>query len=414
MKETDTVGSKKAGLSYWARIKPAFVKHGDLLLFGLALAVLAAILLNRPYNKVIPDTMPSITPSIVFTQWWQDYLENDTLMDLAEEFEKLHANIKVVIKDAAYEDLRDELFYPGETGYPGDVLALDPLWVPELLRRETIEYGDATPFLSFINVLYYNIEILKDAGFSRPPKSRSEFINYLKTINGKEESRWGITLDSKSSRGIYDNVLPWIWSAGAQLIKDGKPALNSRQLVESLSFLASLHKEGFIDQGSPNENKLEDFITGKTAFMIASSGDIVLVRERMGDEAFGVSSIPTPDNYSGISFFASTGWTASINSASEYKEEARLFAAFLAEKATLLSEKAHAIPGTGNQPAAYDPFYSKVWDITIAAEPAQDFDSLPFTELEQIFREELYALFEGKITPAEAAGEMQAKWSAKL
>jgi len=394
---------KTAFQSFWSRIKPSGRKYGDLLLFALALAVLAAILINRTAHKVITQT----APSIVFTQWWQDNLEKDTLKGLAEEFESLHRDIKIIIKDRAYEDLRNDLFNPSEDFFSGDVLALDPLWVPELLKSETIEQGNDALFISFINVLFYNIEILLEAEFTRPPKNRSEFTDYLRTIAAMEKNYHGFALDTGSSRGIYDDIFPWIWSSGAQLITDGKPTLNSRQVTDSLSFLSSLYKEGSIFPGYGN--KIEDFISGRTAFMIAPSGSIASVRERMGDEAFSVSSIPTPDNYAGKTFSASAAWTIGINAASAHKEEAQLFASFLADKASYLSGKAHAIPGTGNAPYTPDPFYSKVWDIAIAAEPAQDFTGLPWIELEKIFREELNAMFAGNSTPAETAAAIQEK-----
>ena len=416
---------KKALLSYWAKVKPAFQKHGDKLLFVLALAILAAALFNLVGKKAITQ---AAAPSIVFTQWWQDNLEKDTLQTLIKEFESIHGDIKIVIKDRSYEDLRQDLFNPSETSFPGDILALDPLWVPELLAGKTIETQEAenqrtfdpaqsgsdAPLLSFIDVLYYNVEILKEAGFTKPPKTRGEFIDCLKTLTNTEKGRWGLAMDRNSSRGIYDDVFPWIWSAGAQLIKDGKPVVTSRPVVESLSFLASLNSEGFIIPGTLHEGKLEDFISGRAAFMIAPEEETALVWERMGDQAFGVSSVPTPDNYAGKTFFASAGWTLGINSASAHKEEARLFADFLAGHASLLSEKAGAIPGNGNPSPSTDPFYSKTWDITIAAEPARDFTGLPWTELEEIFKEELDALFEERSTPAGTAAAIQERWDTVL
>ena len=396
--------SKAAGLG------GSFRKHGDILLFVLALTVLAAALVHLAVNRKVDQTIPSI----VFTQWWKDNLEKDTLQNLAEEFESLHKDIKVVIKETAYEDLRNGLFNPSETSFPGDILALDPLWVPELLKKGIIEQGNEAPILSFIDVLYYNVGILREAGFTRPPKNRSEFIDQLKAVTDKEKSRWGLAMDRNSSRGIYDDVFPWIWSAGTPLINDKKPVVSSRQVVESLSFLASLNKEGLLVPDNLYGNKLEDFFSGRAVFMIAPASNIAVARERMGDDTFGVSSVPSPANYTGKSFYASAAWTAGVNSASAHKEEARLFAEFLSGKASVLSEKARAIPGDNSQPPLLDPMYSKVWDIAIAAEPAQDFVSLPWTELEKTFGEELDALFEEKSSPAEAAALIQKRWEEAL
>ena len=384
-------------------------KHGDMLLFVLALVVVVTIFFSIRVNR----TITKVIPSIVFTQWWEDDLEKNTLQDIINEFESLHKEIKIVLSSKPYEDLRLELFDSPETVFSGDVLALDTLWVPELQKKGIIEnlwtesppqQSFKVPLLSFVTILYYNTNVLKNAGFSRPPKSRSEFINYARAITNEEENRWGLALDENSSRWVYDDVYPWIWSAGTQLIKDGMPTVTSRSVIDVLSFLVSLKREGLVVPG----NKLEDFTSGKAAFMISSAKDIGFVRNRMGDESFSISSVPLPDNYAGETYYGTTGWTIGINSTSAHKEEARLFADFLAGKALILSQKAGARPE--NLPSQ-DPFYSKVWDIFIAGEPAQEFSGLPWTEMERAFREELFSLFAEKTSPAETAAAIQERWS---
>lgn len=432
--------AKKAAESHWARVRPAFQKYGDKLLFVLGLAVLVMILFSAGGEKAIAAVA---APSVVFTQWRQDDFEKETLRNLVQEFENLHGGIKIVLKDAAYEDVRSELFdsellNPAGSektkASPGDILALDPLWVPELVKRGIIENeqgekprtsGLESSLLSFIDVLYYNVGMLKDSGFTRPPKTRGEFLSYARAVAAAEKNRagsapgsvFGLALGGSSSRGIYDDVYPWIWAAGAQLIREGKPAVNSRPVVECLAFLASLNSEGLVIPGALSagaEEKLEDFTAGRAAFMIAPAGDIEFVKEHMGDGAFGISSVPQPDNYAGKTFYGTAGWTVGIYSGSAHKEEAELFAAFLAEKTALLSEQTKAAPGA-TTPAAPDPLYSKVWDIAIAGESARDFSGLPGEyQLEGIFREELSALFAGEASPAEAAAAIQEKWNTVL
>ena len=405
-----------------------FHKYGDKLLFILALAVLATAIF-RFGGKAIANVA---NPPIVFTQWWQDDIGKEALLDIIEEFEKFNEGIKIILNTTPYEDLRSVLLYSANPAsaddispdsFPGDIIALDPLWVPELLKKGIIEdpvirvaQGSGEGLLSFINVLYYNIEILREAGFSMPPKSRGDFLNQTRALCNKEEGRWGLAMGGNSSRGISDDVLPWIWAAGIELIKDGKPEVNSRQVTESLAFLSILNSEGIIAPGAfsaDNNKKLEDFILGRAAFIIAPASDIDFLREYMGDEQLGVTSVPAPDNYTGKTFFGSAAWTAGVYSYSAHKEEARLFLDFLASKTSTLSAKLKATPGYSVLPDG-DSFYSKVWDIAIAGENARDFAGLPWGELEIIFKEGLYLLFADKYSPAETAGTIQAKWEAAI
>ena len=380
-----------------------------LLLFFIALLIFMRIKLTNKGESVE-------TPSIVFTQWWEKDADKELLLKIISEFENFHGDFKIILNTCSYEDLRLALFQGtpiGDSIYPGDVIALDTLWVSELDKKTIIENVNANP-VSYINILYYNINILKEAGFSRPPKTRGEFLACARRLAGGKGNPAGLALGMNSSRGIYDDVLPWIWAAGVQLIKDGKPQVNSRQVVDCLSFLASLYSEGLLTPQSLTANpaeKLEDFISGKAAFVIAPASEIGLVRGRMGDEAFGITSIPTPDNYAGKTFFAVSAWTVGVFSASAHKEEAKLFAAFLAENAAYLSDKINAIPGSSTTPV-YDAFYSKVWDIEIAGEMAQDFSGLNWTELEESFMEELSALFAGKASAGDAAKAIQKRWEA--
>ena len=397
-----------------------FKKHGDKLLFALALAVLATALIRVVAKPAIQQAK---TRDIVFTQWWDNYLEKDTLTELIKEFEDTNEGIKIILNPVSYENMHKELTDQSESSVAntirGDLFAMDTLWVPAVLEKKIIENADIeVPLLRYINVLYYNVEILKEAGFSRPPKTRGEFLNYAKALKSENANVWALTLGLNSSRGIYDDIFPWMWAAGLELIKDGNPAIDSRPVTESLSFLASLERDGLIVPGglqADAEKKLEDFVSGRAAFMIAPTRDIEFVRERMGEEAFSITSVPVPDNYAGKTYIASADWTLGVSAESLLKEETRLFADFVAQKTETLADKARAIPGnsiTGNTKP--DPFYSKAWDIAISGEITRDFNGLQWEQLEKIFYKELSLLFEGTSSPAETATATHKGWEALL
>jgi len=371
-------------------------QHRDLLLFILALVVLAFALFPKKSIFAAPEAV-----KIVFTQWWENDLEENTLRELISEFEDLHPGLKIVLEPTSYEELQHDLF--AGTVPQSDVLALDPLWVPELQTREIIGSG-SPPLVSFINVLYYNIDILKDSGFSRPPKTRTEFINYSRAVKKKDENYQALVMDDDSSRWVYDDVYPWIWASGVQLVLDGKPLVNSRPVIDSLAFLAALNSEDLVVL----DKKLSHFCSGKTAFMISSARNIGLIRESMGEGSFGISSVPSIDNHAGPFFYGTDEWALGISLASARQEEAKLFVDFICEKASTLNTKS----GASSAQRGDDPFYSKVWDIAISGEAARDFSALPWAEAEKAAKEALLMLFLGELSAAEAARSIQKEWEA--
>jgi ABC-type glycerol-3-phosphate transport system substrate-binding protein len=159
-------------------------------------------------------------------------------------------------------------------------------------------------------------------------------------------------------------VYSWIWASGAE---------GGTVAEEALGFLSRLSGENLLHPGSPEfdeSEKLEAFINGHSAFMIAAVQDAEILRRRMGD-SFGFSSIPAPGSQAGKPVFGVFGWSLGISGQSAYKEEAKIFAAFLAEQGAYLSEKLHAVPGNAASPSPAvqkDPFYSKAWDLYISGD----------------------------------------------
>ena len=403
-------------------------KYGDEFLIVLAVMVLAAgvirWLVSSERNSALTENETPIV--LVFGHWWAEQLGEETLAELKNEFENLHEGITINFDNTSYEESRRKLYFLKEENFDEennetawDIFALDTLWVPELIQRGVLEprlsMPDA-PLVSFINLLYYNIELLLEAGFSAPPRNRTEFMAQARAVTNAGGNRRGLVMDLRGSRSLYDEVFPWIWASGAVLFPSPATAVNTRQITDSLAFLLSLQEEGlisFTEDGSVRR-KLDDFISGNTAFMIASDGDIAYVRGMMGNDAFSVTAVPVPDNYSGRTFYSTRNWSLAVNPVSPNIEAALLFIDFLNEKSGFLSERGNAYFGSLLPRPGNDPHFSRVWDIAIGAVPASEFSQLPWTPLEEIFREELFNLFDGEASPASMAAALQAGLLAAL
>jgi multiple sugar transport system substrate-binding protein len=286
------------------------------------------------------------------------------------------------------------------------------------------------PLISFMDLLFYNIDLLKAAGFDRPPKTRAEFLAYARAAaggngaapTGPSSRAAGIfgsalALSPGDRRGIHRDIFSWIWAAGAPVIREGKPDFKSPAVTETLDFLGQLSREGLLSPGTfgkTGAQKTGEFAQGKIAMMTGSVEDLPFLREQMGDSAFGVTLIPGPAAYAGKPVIGPSFWYAGISAACEYPDDAWAFLSFLAEKSPLLAAQVRAVPGSGDSPGNYieeDPLYSKAWDIYAAADVIREFSGFPQAdELETIIREELALLFAGKKNAAETSAAIQERW----
>jgi multiple sugar transport system substrate-binding protein len=442
------------------------IKHFDKFLLGLALAVLTAGIIFRAVagGGVGKGTAPG-NSVLIFTQWWEDELEPGALAALVDEFEIQNPSIRIRLDTRSYGETRLSLLNATEAGKDGagpvgaeenprtadggkvfpDIVALDPQWLYELTEQNALEpltayreggefvlqgrldmpegeYGPwAIPLISFMHPLFYNIEILKSAGFDRPPKTRTEFLAYARAITDKAVGRHGtaLSLGTSSRQDMYREILPWFWAAGTFPVPQGEANFNASRVIETLDFLDRFRSEGVLSPGSfskTEEEKREEFLAGKIGMMIGSVRDIDLLREQMGEDNFGISAIPAPDGYIGKPAFGLSSWYAGIARASPRKDEAWRFLVFLSERTSSLAAQARAVPGNGNGSSGYieaNPFYAKAYDIYEAGDMIREFSGIPRAmELESLVREELYAMLEQGRSPEESAAAIQQRWEA--
>ncbi|MDR3122910.1 MAG: extracellular solute-binding protein [Treponema sp.] len=419
------------------------MKKIDLMLLILALILLAAGFLFVRLMRIAPGAQKKEkNTKLVFTQWWEDELEEGTLLALAEEFEALHPGVAIQLDNRPYAEILSGLRSPGESSLAPDVVGLDPFWFEDLVRRDILEELDpwestenlpmdlpdgsdqgyekwGRHLISFINPLYYNIALLRDAGFDRPPKSRVEMLAYARRVTDAGAGRYALAmaLGPENPRGVYRDIFSWIWALSPRTFRESRPDFSARSIAGTLDFLRELRQEGCLVPGTfakTEAEKREDFIQGRVAMMIASVADIHLLRQRMGEGVFGITVIPGESSFEGKPLLGLTSWSLGIPRSAARKEEARAFLAFLLERGPLIAEKARAVPGSLNRTvdfSAGDPLYAKAYDIYTAGETVQELWGVSGADqFEALVREQLYALFEEGRTPEETAEQIQQQW----
>jgi len=398
--------------------------------------ILVFILMISPvfFNGVSRLIAGSRQKDIYLSTRCEDFFGGKTMKTLVREFEKQNPNLRVNL-----------LSVSGEKGREPDILFFDESEFNDLAAAGTllplgssseIEGGGqnlAIPLVSFMDLLFYNIELLQAAGFDRPPKTRDEFLDCAKTISAAnngilaDAAGTAMALGPLNKQSMSRDIFSWIWAAGGNFWPNGDsaPVINTKQMVNDFNFLGRLYREGVLRPVlSPNifemtgEQALEDFSQGKIAMIIASTCAIPALREKMGDGAFGITTIPgagTAGKYgAGL-----TGIFAGINKNCIYPGAARVFLEFIAGKSPLFCAQLKAVPGyvpellSGDHKEYIkeDPFYVKAWDIFESSVIVRGFLGVPGAqEYENAVREEIQLFFESSRTAQATVNAIQQRW----
>jgi len=396
-----------------------------------------------------------------------EFFSGDTTEKLIQEFNEKNPDIiiRLVTDDPTADILifdeldADSLFTSGALA---KLPAISPATlsenIPSELPAESTgekEYlaGLAIPLVSFMDLLFYNIEILTDAGFGHPPRSRDEFLAYARTVSrknssaGKSITGTALSLCQNDKQAISRDIFSWIWAAGGNFFPGENsllhnssiqsssifvtplstpPVFNTRAMINDITFLGTLNREGLLAPEifeTSGKQRIEEFAQGQIAMMIASTQSIPYLRERMGDETFGITTIPHPGtggryNISVSSIYAGINSNFQNSDVSETLSLQMLaalrFLNFLAEKSSLFSVELNAVPGSVFNviPGDYirqDPFYSKAWDIFDASQIVQSFCG-KLSEYETAFLEELRVFFESNRTAQQTAAAIHQRW----
>jgi multiple sugar transport system substrate-binding protein len=275
----------------------------------------------------------------------------------------------------------------------------------------------ALPLISSMDVLVYNIPLLKAAGFDRPPRTRNEFLDYARGI-GTGNGVYPFALGLRDARGIRRDIFSWIRAGGLPLVQDGKPRFEGPRYTEALEFLSLLNNEGLLAPGTftaAGGERVEEFIRGGIAMMVVSSGELRGIREKMAEGTIGITLVPQADSYSGRPVLGLSTWYAGIGAGSPHPGEAWALLSHLKKRSALLAEALVLVPGTGiYEPyISLDPLLDKAWDMYEAADMVEEFLEIAGTaELETALRRELEFMFrrDSPQSPAETAVAIRRSW----
>lgn len=150
-----------------------------------------------------------------------------------------------------------------------------------------------------MEVMYYNVTLLKELGYDAPPTTPEEFKEMACAAHAADPNNKGYLLRDDASA-----VASWTYAFGGNILNEAGDGyvLNGQATVDALTLLKSMYDEGcanFLDdpEGFPNAEfaaRRALFAQGSSSGIPFYAGDVTKVAEEAGKEAdeWGVAAIP--------------------------------------------------------------------------------------------------------------------------
>jgi len=322
-----------------------------------------------------------------------------------------------------------------------DVVSLDVIWVPEFARAgwlrdltnilpegkrkdffpgpmEAVTYKNtvyAIPWYIDAGVLYYRKDLLDKYKFT-PPKTWQELVKAAQYITSKEKGMYGFIWQGKQYEGLVCNVLEYIWSNGGDVLKDGRPVINSPEDIQALGFMRDLITKYKVTPDlvttSIEEPTRHIFGDGKAVFLRnwPYAWNIFENKNSSVKGKVGVSTLPSFPGHESASTLG--GWQLGINKYSKHPEAAEKLIRFLTS-ADSQKRLALTIGYKPTRKSLYNdkdlikeqPFTISLYDIFMKARPRPV--SPFYMNMTQVMQSEFSAVISGIRTPKEALDSAQ-------
>ncbi|TIP33970.1 MAG: extracellular solute-binding protein, partial [Mesorhizobium sp.] len=179
----------------------------------------------------------------------------------AKDFSKQNPDVAVTVRAVPFGDLLTTLRSQGGSSDGPTIGGIYDLWLPELAKDKLVapapdavasEVKSAWPagVVSAASVggtlygipneidvyaLNYNKELFKAAGIAAPPKTWAEFKDVAAKLTNKDKGQQGFGMINSWAAGVVHPFASLLVSNGGNLVKDGKPALDSPQAGETFA-----------------------------------------------------------------------------------------------------------------------------------------------------------------------------------
>jgi multiple sugar transport system substrate-binding protein len=314
-------------------------------------------------SKDSPNSAPQATTSIAegsatgnLTVWAMG-TEGENLPKLTKSFEQANPGVKVTVTpipwDAAHnkfttaitaQSLPDAAMV-GTTwmGEFADLGALDPTpsgidtagFFPGALDTTKVggtSYG--VPWYVETRLVFYRKDLAAKAGVSTPPTDWDGLKAMAKAMKEKAGAKYGINLQPGGT-GSWQTVMPFAWSAGASITKDGDKefTLDTPQMQEGLKYYQSFFTEKLAGTDLPPNQTEAQFVSGQVPMFISGPWMVGSVAKVGGDKIKpNIGVFQLPKNKTATSFVGGSNFVVFKNG--KNKDSAWKLVKFLSDAKT--------------------------------------------------------------------------------
>jgi multiple sugar transport system substrate-binding protein len=280
--------------------------YSKIALLGLALILVVSLFgCAAPATQIAPAesaaTQPEAAKQTVVRVLTMDQaaMSVDQMNEVATEFMAANPDIKIEMTYVPYEQVHDK-FVTGATTNPPtyDVVMTDVVWYDEFIQKGYL--ADTTsmvtqdmkdnifptawnvvtrngkvygmPWLLDTKYLYYNTDLLKQAGFDNPPKTWEELLTQAQAIKDKGLVEYPIVWSWQQAEAAICDFTALLYGNGGKFLdENGKPVFNNEKGVQVLEWMKKTIDDGLTNPASPQDlegDVLNTFNQGKAAFAL--------------------------------------------------------------------------------------------------------------------------------------------------
>jgi len=312
-------------------------------------------------SKQQEDTATATVPVLTFWHFWSEPIHREVMKQMIAKFEQEH-QCKVQVTELSWGDGKTKLFAAFNSNSAPDVLELGSDWVAQFshsgvlrnLSKDGMTLERFAPFTApaalfkgsvyalpwtvDTRVLFYNKDLMKQAGLPEtPPTTIEELVQRCEKIRSTNaEGIYGFGVNGSDEHRLYKKILAFFWSAGGDVFDaQGKPVLNSPQNIAALEHYLALGRCGFVETQRQLDNM---FVRGKLGFVVTGSWLLDKIEKENAGLNFGTALLPAiqpSEPLQGASFAG--GEYLAISAKSQRADLAKRFIKYMTDGKTTLA-----------------------------------------------------------------------------